>query len=102
MLIFLVLLFLLSVGFLGSFFPAFLFAKAETRIDSSMAGVLNALTPMFVVLVGAMFYHQKFPKQTAVGLFIGFAGTLILMTTGSSGMFSSISYYALWQCSTRY
>lgn len=89
------LLFLLSVGFLGSFFPAFLFAKAETRIDSSMAGVLNALTPMFVVLVGAMFYHQKFPKQTAVGLFIGFAGTLILMTTGSSGMFSSISYYAL-------
>ena len=89
------LLFLLSVGFLGSFFPAFLFAKAETRIDSSMAGVLNALTPMFVVIVGALFYNQKFPLRTGLGLFIGFGGTLLLMTTGASGMFSGISYYAL-------
>ena len=36
-------------GLLGSFFPAFLFCIAETRIDSSLAGILNALTPISVI-----------------------------------------------------
>jgi drug/metabolite transporter (DMT)-like permease len=37
-------------GLLGSFFPAYLFCIAETKIDSALAGILNALTPLFVVL----------------------------------------------------
>ena len=89
-------LFLLSVGFAGSFLPAFLFAKAETRIDSSMAGVLNALTPMFVVLVGALLYHQKINLKVGIGLLVGFAGTVLLMSTGESGLLSGINYYAFY------
>ena len=89
-------MFLLSVGFAGSFFPAFLFAKAETRIDSSMAGVLNALTPMFVVLIGAFFYQQKITSRVAIGLFVGFAGTALLMTAGKDGLLSGINYYAFY------
>jgi drug/metabolite transporter (DMT)-like permease len=42
-------------GLLGSFFPAFLFCIAETRIDSSLAGILNALTPLFTILLGVSF-----------------------------------------------
>lgn len=88
--------YMLSVGFAGSFLPAFLFAKAETKIDSSMAGVLNALTPMFVVLVGALIYHQKITLRVGIGLLVGFAGTFLLMSTGEGGVFSGINYYGLY------
>ena len=43
-------------GFLGTFFPAFLFCVAQTRIDSSLAGVLNALTPIFTIALGVVFF----------------------------------------------
>jgi drug/metabolite transporter (DMT)-like permease len=89
-------IFLLSVGFAGSFFPAFLFAKAETRIDSSMAGVLNALTPMFVVLIGAFFYRQRISLRIAIGLLVGFTGTAMLMTTNADGLLSGINFYAFY------
>src|ERR1700694_4873960 len=46
-------------GLLGSFFPAYLFCIAETRIDSSLAGILNAFTPFFVILVGMVFFQLK-------------------------------------------
>lgn len=87
--------YILTVGFVGSFLPAILFATAQTRIDSYMAGVLNALTPMFVVLIGALVYHQRFPIRTGIGILIGFLGTVLLMTTGSDGLFSGLNLYGL-------
>src|SRR5687767_35642 len=42
---------LLILAFFGNFIPAFLFTKSETMISSSLAGMLNALTPLFTVLV---------------------------------------------------
>ena len=39
-------------GLLGSFFPAYLFCIAETKIDSALAGIMNALTPLFVIITG--------------------------------------------------
>ncbi len=36
-------------GFAGNFFPAFLFAAAQRGIDSSTAGLLNSLTPLFTL-----------------------------------------------------
>ncbi|HMP86442.1 MAG TPA: DMT family transporter, partial [Lacibacter sp.] len=50
------LLFIVLSGVLGSFIPAILFCVAETRIDSALAGMLNALTPLFVIGVGALFF----------------------------------------------
>src|SRR3954470_10495910 len=38
---------LLIMGVAGNLIPAFLFTKAETEISSSLAGMLNALTPIF-------------------------------------------------------
>jgi len=37
-------------GLLGSFFPAYLFAFAQQGINSSTAGILNSLTPLFAFL----------------------------------------------------
>lgn len=66
-------------GLLGSFFPAYLFCIAETKIDSSLAGILNALTPLFVILVGMTFFALKAGVQKIAGVLIGFAGLCLLM-----------------------
>ena len=86
---------LFIIGFLGSFIPAFLFAKAETNLDSSLAGVLNALTPIFVLVVGVLFFSQNFSKSQVIGILIGFLGTTFLVFAGSSGSLSSINLYGL-------
>ena len=88
--------YLFIVGFVGSFLPAFLFAKAETGLDSAMAGVLNALTPMFVVIVGSIFFSQRIGGRTITGLLIGFAGTAVLMFAGTDGALTSLNYFGLY------
>jgi len=85
---------LFIVGFLGSFIPAFLFAKAETHLDSSLAGALNALTPIFVLIVGAILFTQRFSKSQVTGIIIGFSGTVFLVFAGSSGT-TNINFYGL-------
>lgn len=82
------------VGLFGSFLPAFLFALAQTRIDSSIAGVLNAVTPFSVLLLGAFFFKQKIIARQGLGLLIGFLGTGALLLAGSQGQLSQINYYA--------
>ncbi len=89
------LLSLFMVGFLGSFIPAFLFAKAETQLDSSLAGVLNALVPIFVLIIGALFFVQKFSKVQVIGVIIGFLGTVFLVFAGSGGSLTNINLYGL-------
>ena len=54
---------LLVTGMLGSFIPAFLFPIAQTQLSSSLAGVLNALTPLFVVISGALFFNTSITKR---------------------------------------
>jgi drug/metabolite transporter (DMT)-like permease len=87
--------YLFIVGFIGSFIPAFLFAKAETGISSAMAGVLNALTPVSVVIIGGLFFSQKFTVRTVVGILIGFTGTAILMLAGVEGEMLTLNYFGL-------
>jgi drug/metabolite transporter (DMT)-like permease len=71
---------LILIGLLGSFIPAFLFPTAQTRLSSSLTGVLNALTPLFVVIIGALFFRSKITRRNALGLVIAFIGVLILIT----------------------
>lgn len=66
-------------GLLGSFFPAYLFCIAETKIDSSLAGILNALTPLFTILIGISFFQLKAGIQKIIGVLIGFAGLCLLV-----------------------
>lgn len=88
-------LYLFISGFLGSLIPAVLFPIAQTRIDSGIAGVLNALTPLFTILVGASYFHSKFTIRTVTGIFIGFIGSVILIAAGSTGSWWNINVFAL-------
>ena len=69
-------------GFLGTFFPAYLFCIAETRIDSSLAGIMNALTPIFAVGIGTAFFKLRIGWIKWMGMLLGFAGMIILLLGG--------------------
>lgn len=70
---------ILLMGFFGNFFPAFLFTKAETEISSSLAGMLNALTPMFTIVVGVLWLKVKPTKIQGVGIISGLIAAILLL-----------------------
>lgn len=67
-------------GFFGTFFPSYLFAFAETVIDSSVAAVLNGMTPLFTLILGLLFFNSKFKWIKMLGVLVGFGGTLVLVS----------------------
>src|SRR6476620_2005083 len=71
-------------GLLGNFFPAFLFAIAIEHIESSMEGILNSLTPLFVIIIGVLFFKAKMPNMKIAGVLIGLIGLLILSISKGS------------------
>ncbi|PLX18219.1 MAG: EamA family transporter [Salinivirgaceae bacterium] len=85
---------LLIAGFIGSFIPAFLFTKAQTRIDSAMAGMLNSLTPLFTVIIGVLLYKIKVFKLQYVGVLIGLIGAAGLIGAGETISLDSVNSYA--------
>jgi drug/metabolite transporter (DMT)-like permease len=84
----------LAVGLIGNFFPAILFAYAETGITSSLAGILNALTPMFTLVIGAIFFATRINKWQSFGLLVGFGGSVALSFIGSEGGLGSFNHFA--------
>ncbi|GAA5032339.1 permease [Marivirga lumbricoides] len=82
-------------GMLGSFAPAFLFAYAQTQLQSGVTGVLNALTPIFALLVGVLFFRGKLKRQDIIGITLGFAGTICLIVAGSGGELGNFNFYAI-------
>lgn len=85
---------LLLSGLLGNLFPAFLFAAAIDRIDSSLEGILNSLTPLFVIIVGVLFFGVKLELRKVAGVLIGFIG-LLLLSLYSGFNASNFGYAAL-------
>jgi drug/metabolite transporter (DMT)-like permease len=87
---------LLIVGFIGSFFPAFMFMEAETRIDSALAGMLNSLTPVFTLIVGLIFHRTAFRWMQAIGLSLGLIGATGLILAGDGIQIGTMNSYALY------
>ncbi len=77
--------YLAIVGFCGSGIPAFLFAISQQYLDSGLAGILNAVTPLFTLLLAVLFFNKKSHKLQIIGMFIGFIGAAgIIAVKGSS------------------
>ncbi|MTI30799.1 EamA family transporter, partial [Xanthovirga aplysinae] len=68
---------------MGILIPTFLFATAQTRLDSAISGVLNVLTPILVLVIGTLTFKQKVDWKNKVGIIVGFIVTSILMFAGS-------------------
>ncbi len=80
---------------LGTFFPVFLFAFAINGIDSSIAAILNSLTPFNTFMFGALVFGFAFKKKQLIGILVGLIGTLVLILKGAELNPNQNYWYAL-------
>lgn len=88
--------YLILVGIIGSGLPAFLFARAQTGLDSSLAGILNSLTPLFTLLIGVTFFTLKSRWYNVAGVILGLAGALGLISISGVQGFEFNMKYAIY------
>ncbi len=81
-------------GIIGSVIPALLFAIAETRIESGLAGTLNSLTPLFTLIIGLAFYGFRTRWINVLGVFIGLVGATGLMISSSGNHLGGEFWYS--------
>lgn len=86
---------ILISSLLGTFFPAFMYAYAIMGIDSSIASILNSITPFNALWIGATFFSFNFKKEQLVGIFIGLCGTIVLISQGATMNPNQNYWYAL-------
>jgi drug/metabolite transporter (DMT)-like permease len=86
---------LLMSGLMGIFIPAFLFAFAQTRLNSSLAGILNTLSPLWTMIIGAIFFQQRFRGFAILGIILSFFGAILLALSRSGGTITGFNVFAL-------
>lgn len=82
-------------GFFGNFLPMYLFPIAQTRVSSSLAGILDSLVPVFVLVLGFLLFGIKSKWLQFFGAIIGFAGAAMLMYFSETTSEESKLGYAL-------
>jgi drug/metabolite transporter (DMT)-like permease len=71
-------------GLLANGIPAVLFPVAQMGITSSLAGMINTLTPVFTLVIGAMFFGMAVTRNRLTGLVLGLGGALLLIGARAS------------------
>ena len=79
----------------GTFIPAYLFAIAQTQIDSSVSSILNSLTPLNTLILGALVFGLQFKRNQLIGILIGLAGSALLILNGAIHHPEQNYYYAI-------
>ncbi|MCI4667528.1 MAG: DMT family transporter [Bacteroidia bacterium] len=79
---------------MANFLITFLNAVAQSKISSSLNGILSALTPLMTLLVGGIFYATRIRRNQVIGLILGLVGTTILVLFSSEGKFGQVNLYA--------
>ncbi|MDI2028933.1 DMT family transporter [Saccharopolyspora sp. TS4A08] len=65
--------------------PWVLLAVGEQTVESGLAGVLNATTPLWTVLFGLLAGREALPPRRAAGLLLGFLGVLVIFAPWQGG-----------------
>ncbi|PIF61638.1 DMT family transporter [Flavobacterium sp. 11] len=79
----------------GTFIPAYLFAIAQTEIDSSVSSILNSLTPLNTLILGALVFGLQFKRNQIFGILIGLIGSALLILNGAIHHPEQNYYYAI-------
>lgn len=71
----------------GTVIPNILFAKAQTQLGGGMTGILNALSPLFILLIGIFLFKDKVKKIQVIGVLMGLVGCvgMLYFTKGVEG-----------------
>lgn len=86
---------IMFVGFLGSFLPAFMYPWAQQKISSSLAGIINAFTPICTYAIGILIFQVKSEKMKVMGSLIAFAGAIVLIAFKPGAEFRAEALYLL-------
>ena len=84
------------VGVISNGAPAFLYAYAQTHIDSNTAGILNSLTTLFTLVIGMAFFYLKPKWFNIAGVMVGLAGAVALIHFSGDGGFMFNFNYAVY------
>src|SRR5690606_1079518 len=82
-------------GLMGIFIPSFLFAFAQTRLESAITGIGNSLTPIFTLILGTVLFGQRFQRSSLLGVLVGLAGTALLILSRTVESISGVNAYSL-------
>jgi len=86
---------LVVAGALGNFIPMFLFPLAQMKISSSLAGILDTLVPVFVLILGFIFFKIRSKTVQWIGVIVGFFGAASLMYFSDTSAGGSDGGYAM-------
>jgi len=87
--------FIAITAFFGTFIPAYLFAIAQTEIESSVSSILNSLTPLNTLVLGSIAFGLQFKRNQIFGVIIGLFGSALLILNGAMNHPEQNYYYAL-------
>lgn len=79
----------------GTFMPVFLFAVAQTEINSSVSAILNSLVPLNTLVMGALLFGLQFQRRQYFGVVIGLIGSILLVYNGAMDNPNQNYFYAL-------
>lgn len=82
-------------GLFGNFLPAYLYAFAQTNVSSSLAGIVNSLTPLFTLLIAVTVVKLKVTRIQTLGIMLGFVGCVGLSMINNSGGLGQINIFIL-------
>lgn len=82
-------------GLFGNFLVVFIFPIAQQGVSSSLAGIINALDPIFTLILGVILFGIKNKVMQYIGAVIGFVGAIILVYSSNSGDGESHLYYTI-------
>lgn len=94
------------VSLLLNVFPGVLFAFAEQRVTTALAGIINACTPLSTLIFLFIFFRsEKITNQQIIGLILGGIGVLTVLgiwkglgsgsTSGVVALLAAITCYGL-------
>ena len=82
---------LIVLGLTNIAIPFFLISWGEQIIDSGVASILDATVPLFTIVVAHFLLHDdKMTVQKVLGLLVGFAGVIVLMSKDIGASASSL------------
>jgi drug/metabolite transporter (DMT)-like permease len=82
---------LLVLGLINVAIPFFLISWGEQSIDSAVASILDATVPLFTILIAHYLLHDdKMTWPKVLGLLIGFAGVIVLMSKDIGASLGSV------------
>lgn len=79
----------------GTFLPVYLFSVAQTQIHSSISAILNSLTPLSTLIIGAAVFGLQFQRRQLFGVLIGLVGCGLLIFKGAADNPNQNYWYTL-------